>query len=401
MNIKPSSYASLPRQRGPVSVNFGPKYKQVYSAVATKVASGIYVHGDRLASQQDLALEYGVSLMTMRQALRLLEADGFVEGCHGVGTFVVGPGRARPGRRVKEAAPDQVALILAETLPLSGYIEATVEALDRILRRQGRRLVMTSLWNKDIVQGVLPPVLAHSGVRGGIIEHAVEDAMVAFLQHHAFPLVVLGSHKLKAPVPQVVFNQEAALRLITRALLAAQGGRVHFLFHQTGYHYLDELVSGYLGACAEAGRGEQLHIIPPDYQDAHLDRELRAIIHAHPRPFALLAHAGPACEAQIGFLADRLYRKEGLDPAACPLVFYGDPFSGQAPSNSPFMRLTQDVDIGIGTALEVLEQALDGQAPARTVIEPALAVHSEAGQPAFRLSWTCSNEAKNLKTEGP
>ena len=44
--------------------------------------------GERLDNQRSLAREFGVTLMTLRQALELLERDGLITRRHGLGTFV-------------------------------------------------------------------------------------------------------------------------------------------------------------------------------------------------------------------------------------------------------------------------------------------------------------------------
>jgi GntR family transcriptional regulator len=48
-----------------------------------------YKFMDQLPSEQDLADQLGVSRNTIREAIRLLESDGYVIARHGVGTFVI------------------------------------------------------------------------------------------------------------------------------------------------------------------------------------------------------------------------------------------------------------------------------------------------------------------------
>src|SRR5438046_1183669 len=57
------------------------------------ILSGRFRAGDRLPPERQLATGFGVSRPTIRQALRVLAANGLVESRIGSGTFVVGPVR--------------------------------------------------------------------------------------------------------------------------------------------------------------------------------------------------------------------------------------------------------------------------------------------------------------------
>jgi GntR family transcriptional regulator len=52
------------------------------------MADGALLPGARLDNQRRLAEEFGVTLMTLRQALEVLERDGLIARRHGLGTFV-------------------------------------------------------------------------------------------------------------------------------------------------------------------------------------------------------------------------------------------------------------------------------------------------------------------------
>lgn len=63
-------------------------YEVIRRDLADRIHSGRLKAGQRLESETDLAARYGVSRMTVRQALGRLEADGLVARRHGSGTFV-------------------------------------------------------------------------------------------------------------------------------------------------------------------------------------------------------------------------------------------------------------------------------------------------------------------------
>jgi GntR family transcriptional regulator len=68
-----------------------PLYHQLKELLTEKIESGEWEPGFRLPSELELAAEFGVSRITVRQAMQLVEASGLVERRRGVGTFVGRP----------------------------------------------------------------------------------------------------------------------------------------------------------------------------------------------------------------------------------------------------------------------------------------------------------------------
>ncbi|MEV7429863.1 FadR/GntR family transcriptional regulator [Nocardioides sp. NPDC092400] len=61
------------------------------------IVAGEYAVGAKLPNEKVLAEEFGVGRSSMREAVRTLEAAGFLRSAHGVGVFVV-TDRPRPGQ---------------------------------------------------------------------------------------------------------------------------------------------------------------------------------------------------------------------------------------------------------------------------------------------------------------
>jgi GntR family transcriptional regulator len=74
--------------RGTVTVT---RYRGIAADLAAKIRAGRYAPGEALPAQRELSATYGVTLMTLRQALRQLSDDGLIVQQPGRGTFVSPP----------------------------------------------------------------------------------------------------------------------------------------------------------------------------------------------------------------------------------------------------------------------------------------------------------------------
>lgn len=72
-------------------------YRQIADSIAAEIDSGRYKPGDRLPTERELAIQFGVSRPTLREALIALEILGMIEAKHGYGILVVeNKGREAP-----------------------------------------------------------------------------------------------------------------------------------------------------------------------------------------------------------------------------------------------------------------------------------------------------------------
>src|SRR5262245_22470729 len=68
-----------------------PRYHRIAQSLLEQIASGALPPGARLDNQRSLASQFGVTLMTLRQALGVIEREGLIVRRHGLGTFVASP----------------------------------------------------------------------------------------------------------------------------------------------------------------------------------------------------------------------------------------------------------------------------------------------------------------------
>ena len=72
----------------PISI---PLYIQIAEGLIAQIASGELTPQDRLPSERELSEELGVTRMTLRRALGVLESQGLIIRVHGVGTYIAEP----------------------------------------------------------------------------------------------------------------------------------------------------------------------------------------------------------------------------------------------------------------------------------------------------------------------
>ncbi|PLS77582.1 MAG: hypothetical protein CYG59_23065 [Chloroflexi bacterium] len=110
-----------------LSKRFGPRTQHVYDVLRNRIVRGELAAGAKLPPHLELAADYGVAPLTMRQVLARLEAEGFVSREQGRGTFV--RRQATPAVLIAE---DDAAMrsVLEEYIRRAGYrpITATVPA---------------------------------------------------------------------------------------------------------------------------------------------------------------------------------------------------------------------------------------------------------------------------------
>jgi GntR family transcriptional regulator len=99
-----------------------PLYLRIYRDVKAKIAVGTLAAGEQLPTQRELAGSYGVTVMTVRQALQLLEQEDLVVMRHGLGTFV---------------APQRIRFAMGNLRSLAREVtEQGLELKTRVLRRE-------------------------------------------------------------------------------------------------------------------------------------------------------------------------------------------------------------------------------------------------------------------------
>ena len=145
--------------------NPAPMYRQVTDQIRDAIAAGELQSDQLLPSIRELALELGVSVITIKRAYQDLENDGLIRARRGMGSFVcpVDPAEMRQAK-LKEI--DALPLLADNTL-----VRQDIALELQKYERAGVPLVLVYPKNPDAPPIVLPTVLTPS-----VVLEALEEA---------------------------------------------------------------------------------------------------------------------------------------------------------------------------------------------------------------------------------
>lgn len=128
-----------------------PLYIQIRRTLREEITNKTLVPGQKLPSEDELALRFGVSRMTLRQGISDLIDEGLLYRRHGVGTFVALPHLDRDHTRLtsylesarQEGLEVQVQVLAAEVLPAKRKValELKIEEGELVIRVKTLRFI--------------------------------------------------------------------------------------------------------------------------------------------------------------------------------------------------------------------------------------------------------------------
>jgi GntR family transcriptional regulator len=176
-----------------------PKYLRIHAALRERISTGQWPPGQPLPAQRDLAAEFGVSIMTLRQALQLLADDGLIDTRHGSGTFVaaryayhLGHLRSFAADLAGQGAEISTRLLAADTITPPGPVGARLGlapgpgSASQVLRLRRLRLadgrpviVQTSYLPAHLAPAIEPAALCERGLYTVLAEYGLAVARTA------------------------------------------------------------------------------------------------------------------------------------------------------------------------------------------------------------------------------
>jgi DNA-binding LacI/PurR family transcriptional regulator len=224
-------------------------YQSVYERLRAAIQAGEYPVGDRLPSDQDLTAEFNVSTITLKRALDLLKADGFISRRPRVGTVVISD--------VATASPSPYTL----QHPLLGLIVTNfddtfgTQLLGGLLdgaNAIANLLVKRSLGDESAEDHLIRTLYA-GGVKALILQPSSSEYVppaVLELITQDFPVVILDRVYEGVPVSTVCSDNVDASRQLTEHLFELGHERIGLVSSDSHVSTLQDRRDGFVMAHA-------------------------------------------------------------------------------------------------------------------------------------------------------
>ena len=238
------------QEEGRMTENGKPKYFTLMEELKEKIISGRIQPGEKLPSENQFTVQYSLSRHTVRKALSLLEQEGYIEACHGKGTFC-----SEKMRHMKKSR--NIAVV---TTYISDYIfPRLIQGMDNVLSEQGYSIILKNTGNSRQKEAKCLEELLQKDIDGLIIEPSKSQlscrhsGLYENLEKYQIPYIFIqGIYKEMKDKPHILMDDARGGYLETKYLLEQGNRRI------TGFFKADAIQGiqrhkGYVRALQEAG----------------------------------------------------------------------------------------------------------------------------------------------------
>lgn len=227
-----------------------PLYLQVKDQLLKRILDGDYPPGASLPAEPDLCEQFGVSRGTVRQALGVLERDGFVSREQGRGTFVLVGGK-------REGSSSSVSRQIGFVVPYvrDSFISTILLGVERAASEYDLSVMFKHADNSLTRQDEVLAELQDQNV-AGIILYPVSsgsDGLALRLLDARYPLVLVDRYLRGTAANYVMSDHFGGAMRATQHLIALGHRQIGFVSWRNPAISLEHRSAGYRQALAEVG----------------------------------------------------------------------------------------------------------------------------------------------------
>lgn len=222
---------------------------QIKEDIRKKMLSGKLKPEERLLSEQKLALEYGVSRITTRQALSELTGEGFLYRIPGKGTFVAG----RNELNKNACAASNLIMVIVPELKCPFYYQV-IRGIERQTAGNGFEMILRSANEEPADErACLQKALAYA-IRGVVLvasKYSCANLEIIREISQRMPVVVVDVAIAGLKVDFVCSDDRKGAHLVTKHLIELGHTKILHLAGPAGDSSAEERVRGYRDALDE------------------------------------------------------------------------------------------------------------------------------------------------------
>lgn len=183
------------------SANKQKVYEIIFQKIQTEITAGILEAGEKLPPERELAVKYGVSRTSIREALRLLELSDFVEIRPGDGTFIKTNEQQTIQQQLTSVALKTDQTTLYEMLELRLILESQCAAL-AALRATGQDIekiarTLEAMKNTDDEEiGIQADLDFHMAIAAAANNSVLAQLISSLASHMRSTIEVTRKHRL-------------------------------------------------------------------------------------------------------------------------------------------------------------------------------------------------------------
>ncbi len=193
------------------------KYEDVRNWLREKIADGSFAIHEKIPSENKLAVKFGYSRQTIRQAIRILETEGILMRVQGSGTYV-----NQRTARTRQAATMRIGVV---TTYLDDYIfPGILHGIEDVLSRHHYSITLGITHNRQTDEENALQQMISNGVDGLIIEGTksalpnTNELLYNEIINRRLPVVFLNSYYHNFKESYVVMDDVLAGKISTEAL---------------------------------------------------------------------------------------------------------------------------------------------------------------------------------------
>lgn len=198
-----------------------PLYEEVAESIVGDIRAGILAPGSRLPTEMELQRKFGVSRITIRQAVGILVKNNLITRFRRRGSFISDNPNFPENFAGKENDTLRVVQFLHVGLPKAEpmlFSRGEVESAERYFANRGVIMAWSRLSSSEVINGSLPTSIQSGQCAGMLLDGVVLDPHVEALSKAGCPMVLLGNHDVQYPVPQVRFSARKIAAQIAQTL---------------------------------------------------------------------------------------------------------------------------------------------------------------------------------------